>query len=194
MQTVRPSPERRPPQCGNETNLSSCDSRWQETRKFVVSTCMTRVFHNRLKSSSTFRVSRRGCSTSKTTANSRSSPRPIFAVPLPDLLSLASCERIFRWWPSAVCLFRHCFPLRDWGVPCGTFPGRFGFSATCTLGRGSPLRRRATFDACPALSCGTSLGRRPPFSSGAALYLRPFFPGLALGRRTFFTLHHMLPV
>jgi hypothetical protein len=166
----------------------------RSTRKSVVSTCMTRVFHNRLKSSSTFRVSRRECSTSKTTANSGSSPWPIFAVPsprptephqlraylpvvafrrvsLPALFPVSRLGCALRHVSVAVCVWRH---LHAW--------------------QGSPLRRRATFDACPALSCGTSLGSSSAVLQWCGALPAPVFPGLALGRRTFLTLRHMLPV
>jgi hypothetical protein len=113
--------------------------------------------------------------------------------PLSDLLSLVSCERIFRWWRSAFRLFRRRFLLRDWGVRCAAFPGRSAFWSTCASSRRSPLRRGATFGTCPALSSGTSLGRRAPFCSRAALYLRPLFSSRARGRCTFLTLRHMAP-
>ena len=116
------------------------------------------------------------------------------SMPECGLLFFVSGERIFRWWRSAVHLFRHRFLLRDWGVRRATFPGRFAFGSTCRRSRRSPLRTRPTFGTCPALGRGTSsLGRRAPFCSGAAFPGRPLFPGRARGRRTFLTLRHMLP-
>jgi len=109
------------------------------------------------------------------------------------LLSLVGGNRIFRWWRSAMHLFRRRFLWRDWGMCCAALPGRSAFNSTFTRSRRSLLRSRPTFGSCPPLSSGTSLGRRAPFCSGAALYLRPLFPGRALGRRTFLTLRHMLP-
>ena len=89
------------------------------------------------------------------------------------LLSLVSCERIFRWWRSALCLFRRRLLLRDdsGGARRAAFPGRSAFSSTFTPSSRSPLCRGATFGTCSALSSGTSLGRRPPFGSlsGASL-------------------------
>jgi hypothetical protein len=111
-----------------------------------------------------------------------------------ELLSLVSCERIFRWWRSAVCLFRRRFLVRgDRGARCDAFPGRFAFSSTCMPSSRSPLRRRAIFDTRPALSSGASLGCGAPFGSCAAFRWRPLSPGRARGRRTFLTLRHMLP-
>ena len=109
-----------------------------------------------------------------------------------NLVSFVSCERILRWWQSALRFFRRCFLLRHWGA-CGVkFPERSGFNSTCTPGGRSPLRRRATFGTCPGLGGSTSFGSRPPFCCGAALHCRPLFPGRARGRRTFLTFRHML--
>ena len=51
------------------------------------------------------------------------------------LLSLVSGNRIFRWWRSAMHLFRRRFLWRDWGMRRATFPGRFAFGGTCRRSR-----------------------------------------------------------
>ena len=100
-------------------------------------------------------------------------------MPECPLLFFVSCKRIFRWWWSALHLFRRRFLWRDWGMCRARFPERSGVADGS---RFAPVR----FGTCPALGSGTPLGRRAPFRSGAALYLRPLFPGRALGRRTFY--------
>ena len=66
-----------------------------------------------------------------------------------DLLSFVSCERIFRWWRSALRFFRGHFLLRDWSTHRAAF-------AAVAAWRAAPLRRRATFRTCPGLGGNTS--------------------------------------
>jgi hypothetical protein len=53
------------------------------------------------------------------------------------LLNLVRSNGIFRGWRSALRLFRLRFLLRDWGVHCAAFPGRFAFGTLARVADGS---------------------------------------------------------
>jgi hypothetical protein len=82
-----------------------------------------------------------------------------------NLLSFVSCERIFRWWRSALRFFRGHFLLRDWSTHRAAFAARSPFCSAAPLCSRSPLRCRATFGTCPGLGGSTSFCSCPPFCS-----------------------------